>query len=106
MLNNRGQIIDEPVLSGPHSNGVLREDDDFALFQQYRGLEYRNWKITVNQPNCYVILLDEYESVVTVENIIQQNDGSIFVIGYLFHYQTPFFPSVCFRCLFLHLVGK
>lgn len=96
LLHNRGPCIDRPVLSGPHSSGVLIEDDDSASIKQYRGLEYRNWKLTLNHPNCYVIILDENnESVVTVENVIQDEDGSIFVIGHQFHAQAPFFSKPC-----------
>lgn len=103
LLHNRGKFMGEPVLSGPHSNGVLIEDDDSALVQQYRGLEYRNWKLTLNHPNCYVILVDEYESVVTVENVVQDEDGSIFIIGYPFHDQTPFFLNRVLPMSFFHL---
>lgn len=81
-------------LSRPHLNGVVSEDTTERV-NQFKNAELNHWKINIRHPNCYVILNDDLKSVVTVENFILEEDGSVFLIGYLFQNQVPLFYDPC-----------
>jgi len=86
-----------PIPSGSHFNGPLLADEDsfFSVIQQYRYLNYRSWKLSVSPPNCYVLIEDEAPMLVTIENFVADNDGSLYLIGYPFHSRTCLFDSPC-----------
>ena len=80
-----------PKLSRPHCLGPLLDDVHESDYQQFQNVQFKHWKLSIRPPNCYVLLKNEFQTVVTIENIIVDAEGFVHIIGYPFHRQDPFF---------------
>lgn len=79
------------LLSRPHSNGVLLNNGRSSDFWQFQSSQFRNWKLSINPPNCFITLSDQFDSVVTIENFIVYGEGSVYIVGHPFNCQDSFY---------------
>lgn len=72
---------------------------DFSCdFRQFRNVQFQQWNFSIRRPNCYVIINDEGDvqaSVISIENIIEDNYGSVFIVGHSYHNESAFFDHPC-----------
>ena len=59
--------------------------------EQFGCVQFRHWQLSNRHPNCYVILDDDTNSIVTIENFVQTEDGSVLVVGFSFTLTQPLF---------------
>jgi len=81
----------DPVQSGPHSDGPLLHWDLSCNFRQVRSAQFHQWNFSIRHPNCYVIINDEADvkaSVNSIENIIEDEYGSVFIVGHSYHNES------------------
>lgn len=92
-----------PVLTRPHSNGPLPDGQELFRAQEFQSAHYLHWNLSTFHPNRYVLLDDEFKSVVAIENFIEDLDGSVYIIGRSYQNQNPLFQAPCDSCEILSI---
>ncbi|KAK4021230.1 hypothetical protein OUZ56_003149 [Daphnia magna] len=96
--SNLDSFAHDLVLSGPHSDGPLLHGDLSCNFRQFRSVQFHQWNFSIRHPICYVIINDEADvqaSVISIENIIEDEYGSVFIVGHSYHNESAFFVHPC-----------
>lgn len=81
-----------PILSRPHHDGPLT-DDYIGNVDQFKTLLFKHWRITISSPINCVMLSDG--SIVVIENIVQDLNGPVNIIGAFFERERSFFTKPC-----------
>jgi hypothetical protein len=79
-------------------DGPLLHGDFSCNFRQFRNVQFHQWNFSIRHPNCYVIINDEGDvqaSVISIENIIEDKYGSVFIVGHSYHNESAFFVHPC-----------
>jgi len=85
-----------PLLSRRHFNGPFPDDDfDYSRFRQFKKVLFHFWDLRIRHPNNYVIIDDEFDSVIAIENFLLDENGSVFIVGSFFHNQRALFLEPC-----------
>jgi len=78
---------------GPLDSCVLLDGDEH--FEEFQIVHFHYWMFSIRHPNCFAILNDDENTVITIENIVVDDDDSIFLVGFAFDNQTSFFSRPC-----------